>query len=421
MASFSHYAAVSTNNNFGSRDSIFHLLIWNTFRALLLLTLITLHGCSSNPQTNSNFNRSAIQSDPSIEVIGNGSVKVALLLPKSATGSNGQTGQIFQNAAKLALLDSPSSNVQLMIIDTGGTNLGGRQAARKAISNGAELILGPVFAPAVKGAAEVARVSNVPILTFSPNIENAAPGVYLLAFLPQDDINRIVSYSASQNKKSFVAILPNNTFGAVVEASFRQAVSDSEGRIISISRYNIDPETGANANEIATLIADLRSIAEQTDAVVFPVGGNVGTYIGETLSNTGFDKTRIQFLGTGLWDTEGVNNSPSLAGGWYPAPNNANFYSFSEKYKELYGFAPQRKATLAYDAIILAVGLTNNLGSNRFSQDVLTGSTGFRGIDGLFRFRPNGFIERGLAVYEVTETGPRIVSPAPRSFSGSLF
>ena len=410
-----------SNNIFSSHVSIIRLLIWNTFRAFLLLILFTLYGCGGNPQPNSNFGRTGGVSDPSIEVIGNGSVKVAMLLPKSATGTAGQTGQIFQNAAELALLDSPSSNVQLLIIDTGATNLGGREAARKAISNGAELILGPIFAPAVKGAAEVARVSNIPIIAFSPNIENAAPGVYLLAFLPQDDINRIISYSASQNKRSFVAILPNNTFGAVVEASFRQAVSDSEGRIISITRYSINPETGASANEIATLIADLRSISEQTDAVLFPVGGNVGTYIGESLSNSGFDKSRVQFLGTGFWDAEGVNNSPSLAGGWYPAPNNVNFYNFSEKYKELYGFEPQRKATLAYDAIILAVGLTNNRGSNRFSQNVLTNSTGFRGIDGLFRFRPDGFIERGLAVYEVTETGPRIVSPAPRSFSGSLF
>ena len=420
MTSFSQTTAFLSITKQISNVSIFQVFIWTAFRAFLLLILFTLYGCGGNP-SNSNIGNSAAQSDPSIEVIGNGSVKVALLLPKSATGTAGQTGQIFQNAAELALLDSPSSNVQLLVIDTGATNLGGRQAARKAISNGAEIILGPVFAPAVKGAAEVARVSNVPILAFSPNIENAAPGVYLLAFLPQDDVNRIISYSASQDRKSFVAVLPNNITGAVIEASFRQAVSDVEGRIISIVWYEINPETGASANEIATKILEIRSIAEQTDAVLIPVGGNVGTYIGETLANSGFNKEQVQFLGTGTWDTEGVNNSPSLAGGWYPAPSNVNFFNFSQKYKEIYGFEPQRKSTLAYDAVILAVGLTNSLGSNRFSQNVLTNESGFRGIDGLFRFTPGGFIERGLAIYEVTENGPRIIDPAPRSFSGSLF
>ncbi len=421
MTSFSQTTALLSITKQISNGSVFQVFVWTTFRAFLLLILFTLYGCGGNP-SNPNFSNSVAQSDPSIEVIGNGSVKVALLLPKSATGTAGQTGQIFQNAAELALLDSPSSNVQLLVIDTGATNLGGRQAARKAISNGAELILGPIFAPAVKGAAEVARVSNVPILAFSSNIENAAPGVYLLAFLARDDINRIISYSASQDRKSFVAVLPNNTLGAVVEASFRQAVSDIEGRIISIVWYEIDPITGqVSANDIATKISDIRSVAEQTDAVLIPVGGNVGTYIGETLANSGFNKEQVQFLGTGTWDTIGVNNSPSLAGGWYPAPSNVNFFNFSQKYLELYGFEPQRKSTLAYDAVILTVGLTNSLGSNRFSQNVLTNENGFRGIDGLFRFTPSGFIERGLAIYEVTENGPRIISPAPRSFSGSLF
>ena len=420
MSTFSRNTIYPCNSNQHSKVHGFRATFWTVIRAFLLLILFTLYGCTNN-SSNSNFNRSFGPSDPSIEVIGNGSVKIALLLPKSATGTAGQTGQIFQNAAELALLDSPSSNIQLLIIDTGATNLGGREAARKAISNGAELILGPIFAPAVKGAAEVARVSNVPVLAFSPDIENAAPGVYLLAFLPQDDINRIVNYSASQNKRSFVAILPNNSFGAVIEASFRQAVADVEGKIISITRYNINPETGPNANEIATLIQGLRPIAEQTDAVLVPVGGNVGTYIGETLSNSGFDKSQIQFLGTGRWNTSGVNNSPSLAGGWYAAPSNVNFLNFAQKYVELYGFEPPRNATLAYDAIILTVGLTNRFGSERFSQKVLTENGGYRGYDGLFRFRPDGFIERGLAVYEVTENGPRIVSPAPRSFTGSYF
>ena len=147
LSSILQNVVLMSNNIFSSHVSIIRLLIWNTFRAFLLLILFTLYGCGGNPQPNSNFGRTGGVSDPSIEVIGNGSVKVAMLLPKSATGTAGQTGQIFQNAAELALLDSPSSNVQLLIIDTGATNLGGREAARKAISNGAELILGPIFAP----------------------------------------------------------------------------------------------------------------------------------------------------------------------------------------------------------------------------------------------------------------------------------
>jgi branched-chain amino acid transport system substrate-binding protein len=47
----------------------------------------------------------------------------------------------------------------------------------------------------------------------------------------------------------------------------------------------------------------------------------------------------------------------------------------------------------------------------------LTKASGFTGTDGVFRFRPDGTNQRGLAVLRVTQSGGQVVSPAPRSFS----
>jgi hypothetical protein len=49
----------------------------------------------------------------------------------------------------------------------------------------------------------------------------------------------------------------------------------------------------------------------------------------------------------------------------------------------------------------------------------LTNPSGFAGIDGLFRFKPDGTNDRGLAVMRVASGGPQIVSPPPKSFSTS--
>jgi len=46
----------------------------------------------------------------------------------------------------------------------------------------------------------------------------------------------------------------------------------------------------------------------------------------------------------------------------------------------------------------------------------LTNASGFAGIDGVFRFRPEGTNDRGLAVMRVTPNGGQIVSPAPKTF-----
>jgi branched-chain amino acid transport system substrate-binding protein len=61
--------------------------------------------------------------------------------------------------------------------------------------------------------------------------------------------------------------------------------------------------------------------------------------------------------------------------------------------------------------------LVQTYGPERFSEQVLTNSSGFGGTDGVFRFRPDGTNERGLAVMQVTPGGAQIVSPAPRSFA----
>jgi branched-chain amino acid transport system substrate-binding protein len=56
-------------------------------------------------------------------------------------------------------------------------------------------------------------------------------------------------------------------------------------------------------------------------------------------------------------------------------------------------------------------------GPQRFSEQILTTSSGFAGIDGVFRFRADGTNERGLSVLRVTPGGGQVVGPAPRSFA----
>jgi hypothetical protein len=51
----------------------------------------------------------------------------------------------------------------------------------------------------------------------------------------------------------------------------------------------------------------------------------------------------------------------------------------------------------------------------------LTNASGFTGIDGLFRFRPDGTNQRGLAVLRVAPAGGQVISAAPKAFGASGF
>jgi len=349
---------------------------------------------------------------PSGEIIGNGSVRVALLVPSSAQGQAASIAPIFKNAARMAMNDFPNGDVQLLVKDTGGTAEGARAAAQQAVAEGAELIIGPVFAPAVNGAAAVARPAGVPIIAFSSDASVASRGVYLLSFLPKNDVRRIVSYSVARGKKSFAAIVPNNAYGGVAEAAFREYAGQYGARVLAIERY---AGTEADIKEKAENIARLGG---QIDAVFMTDGGAAVPIIARTLVTAGVNPQTVKFVGTGQWDSPAILSAPSLAGGWFAGPSKKDFPGFASRYAGQFGSPPPRTATLAYDATILSLGLVRSAGSRRFAEDVLTSSDGFLGIDGVFRLRNDGTNQRGLAIYEVKSGSATVVDPAPRSFAG---
>jgi hypothetical protein len=155
------------------------------------------------------------------------------------------------------------------------------------------------------------------------------------------------------------------------------------------------------------------------DAVFIPEGPEVVPSVVQALTSAGLDSRRVQLLGTGLWDDPRIFNDPRLQGGLYAAPDSTGFRNFSARYRQRYNQDPVRTATLAYDAVALVAALVKTQGPQRFTDQVLTSSSGFAGIDGLFRFRSDGTNERGLSVMRVSPTGGQVVSPPPRAFGAS--
>jgi ABC-type branched-subunit amino acid transport system substrate-binding protein len=341
-----------------------------------------------------------------------GQVRIALILPLTAQGNAGLAAQSMKNAADMALAEFKVSNVQLLVKDDGGSPQGARNAAEQAISEGAEIIVGPLFAQSVSAVGQVARSHNIPVIAFSTDVSVAARGVYLLSFLPETDVRRIVEYAASRGKRSFAALMPDNAYGTVVEAAFQQEVARHGGRVVVLEKYPHD------ANRTAEAVRRVAQAANQIDSIFIPDSPDAAPQVAQALVANGVDLKRVQLLGTGLWgDDTRISSEKSLEGGWYPSPEQAGFRNFSDRYRARYRQDPVRTATLAYDAVALVAALVKTQGTQRFSDQVLTNPSGFAGIDGVFRFRPEGTNERGLAVLRVTPSGGQIISPAPKSFA----
>ena len=381
---------------------------------LLAAVLVVLAACTP---ANFSFTSPTAPTGPaqpvSGETLGNGSVRVALLVPLSANGNAAQIALNIRNASELALRDSPNADVLLMVKDTGGTEEGARAAAVEAVAQGAELILGPLFAQSVPAVASVARPAGVPIVAFSTDSSVASPGVYLLSFLPRSDIQRIIPFAASAGYTAVAVLLPDNAYGTVVEAALRETMSGTGARLVAVERYALD----RGAMQVsAEAIADI-VLAGQADAVFMPDGGDAAPFLAQIIAAKGVDLDVIKLLGSGQWNDDRIKGESTLVGGWYPGPDTSGFEAFAARYAATYGTQPFPTATLGYDATILAAGLAASFGASRYSTATLTDPNGFRGIDGAFRFLSNGTSQRTLAIYEVTRDGARVLSPAAAGFA----
>jgi hypothetical protein len=341
------------------------------------------------------------------QAIGTGGAKVGLILPQSASGYAGLAAQSMKNAAEMAYAEFQNPSIQLLVKDDAGSAAGAQQAAQQALNEGAEIILGPLFAVSVPAVAQLTRARNIPVIAFSTDSSVAGRGVYLLSFLPESDVNRIVDYAYSTGKRSFAALLPQNAYGNVVEVAFKQAVARKGARVVAFERYGADRSTAAKNIAAQLTGADALLLADDGEAVVATA---------DALTTAGANLRNVQMLGTGLWDNPRVFGSASMQGGLYAAPDPAGFRAFSGRYRAKYGNDPVRTATLAYDAVALVAALARTQGGQRFTPEVLTNQSGFAGIDGLFRFRSDGGNDRGLAVMKVASGGGQPVAGSPKSF-----
>ena len=336
-------------------------------------------------------------------------VRVGVILPFSSTApATRALAASRMKAAQLAMFDAGNPRILLMTADEGNGGAGAAKAAQQLLNQGAEVIVGPLFGASVSAVAPIARDRAVPVLAFSTERTVAGNGVYLLSFLPRNEVRRVVSYAVSRGHRQFAALVPQTAYGDVAQAAFQESVAANKGNIVSMERF---------APNAAAVAAPAAAIAKSgADAVFIPQGGTILRAIGPTLSQDGMARGKVKLLGTGLWEEAALAREPSLQGAWYAAPSPNADADFVGKYRNAFGADPASLANLAYDAVSLVALLSQGEAYHRFTPAALMDPNGFSGVSGIFRFAADGTSERGLAVLEMNANGPVVVSPAPTTF-----
>jgi len=381
--------------------------------------------------------------------------RIALLLP--LTGQHAKLGHAMLNAAQLALFHFADKQFELLPHDTRGTESGALDAVSRAIGDGASLILGPLFAGSVAAVAPAARAAGVKIIAFSSDRNVAGDGVFTMGFLPREQVRRVVSYAISQGVRRFAVLAPNNDYGLTIVNALRQTIYENGMELVQkvfydgeVSNFHPIIKKLADYEKRRRLLLDERSLLKARDdevaklalkrlenlqtmgdvsfeALLIAEGGKALQSIAALLPYYDLDPKKIRMLGTSHWDISGIGSEPALVGGWFAAPPSEGRREFTNQYTSIYGEPPPRLATLAYDATALSAVFTQSdheiLGEaprSFYKLSTIAVPHGFRGLDGIFRFVPAGFVERGLSVFQVGKRKNKTISPAPEKFEGGF-
>ncbi|MGI9482709.1 MAG: penicillin-binding protein activator [Hyphomicrobiales bacterium] len=348
-------------------------------------------------------------------ITGAGGVKVGFLLPVGVKGDAGNVARALKEAGEMALVESGNPGITLLTKDTGGTPAGATAAAQAALGEGVELIIGPLFSGSVQSVGPAARSRGVPVIAFSSVSSVAGNGVYLMSFLPEEEVANIVRYAVSKGRKRIIAMVPKTAYGGLIERALAAELQKRGGQLVSVHRFARTSQDVIVPARAA--VQTLSSPSSPADALLIAEGGEMLRTVATALTNAGLRRDQVKLIGTGKWDEPITSSIPLLQGGWYPGVSPSRTAAFKDRFRKAYGRDPQRIASLAYDAVSLSIAMARRQPGDRFTQKNLTNPQGFQGSNGLFRFTPKGLNQRGLSTLEVTSSGPRVVGPAPKSFS----
>ncbi len=372
---------------------------------------------SCGPATRSGQTPTAAQTTPALpagRIDPNQPVLVALLTPLTAADEGAaNAGKALANAARMALVDLADPTMELRVYDTAGTPQGARSMARKAIDEGAALILGPLFGANTGGVGDVAGAAGINVISFSTDSAVAGGPVFLSGFLPEAEAARIVGFAASRGLDRIAVFSPQTDYGSAAIRGADEAVLSSSARVVAAARYS---RTFEGIQEASAPFAGA-ALAAGASAILLPDSGQGLRSVAAFMDYSELDPVEVKYLGLGQWNSSATLQEPALRGGWFPAPDPDKLDVFISLYSARYGDRPPFIAVLGYDAVQVAGQLLAaariDASATPFGRAELTRIEGFQGALGPLRFKHGGLNQRAMAILEVGVRGFEVLDPAP--------
>jgi ABC-type branched-subunit amino acid transport system substrate-binding protein len=346
------------------------------------------------------------------------------------------------NAAQLSLFENNKKEILLRIYDTKGTTFGAVEAINKAVQDGVDVVIGPIFKAETNAIQKIAEKNE--LLVFSLSNEQDllnSKNIFVTGPIVEQEIQLLISYMVEKGIYNYVGLVPNTNFGASVNGVLREAIVSKDAMLIKTEYY--DQEEQHMLKKIIELISfyevpktlyenfekkklESKILGEtknmelevKEDDKIYPQamfiaeGGKFADQIGSLVFSVRKEKRNIQLIGTSKLDgNENTLKNPYLDETIFVGANPEKYEKYASSYEKMYRYRPLKITSIIYDLINI-VDQVYRKEDEVYRPDklALLNPMGFDGIDGRFRFLPNGLIERKLYILQFKDREKVVLS-----------
>jgi len=345
-------------------------------------------------------------------------VPVALLVPSgSIQPGDSLLAQSLENAARMAMGDLQGVTIDLRVYDTAGDAATAGVVAAQAVNDGARIILGPVYAASANAAGLAVRGNGINVLSFSNNPTIAGGNVFVLGPTFLNTAARLTQFAAAQGKGNMVIVHGTDIAGELGRNAIQQAAGAAGVKLAGSVPYDLSQQGVIDATPLIR-----ETVANSGANAIFLTSTTAGALplLTQLLPESGVSAATTQYIGLTRWDIPAQTlELPGVQGGWFAMPDPVMAQQYQSRYAAAYGSSPHPIGGLAYDGIAAIGALVGAGKSDALTGAALTQGAGFQGVGGIFRLRPNGTNERGLAIATIQNKQVVVIDNAPTSFSGA--
>ena len=316
------------------------------------------------------------------------SEKIGLLLP--LTGSRASLGKSLVNSVRV-YTDNVEKKIDFRVYDTRSTNIGAQESFKKALNDGINIYIGPIFSDETIAIKDLAENKDVLIYSLSTDQSIVSKNILISGFSVEDEVSCILQKIKSEGNLRLGIIHNNDKYGNLLKKVTANLIKNfSEWSLTSLEisdSLELDKdlkkfsffEEGKNLleSEIEKIkLADINSVEKELkikklekletfgekpfDSLIIGESGNDLIEILALLAFYDINSSNTLIFGTNIWDGIEKSKEDVIDDTYYATSLLLNKNDYQEIFLDIFDFKPSNLNLIINDIIDYIISEQNS-------------------------------------------------------------